>query len=63
VLRAAPARIVYVSCNAKALATEMPMFLGYEASELSGFDLFPRTPHVEVVATLDRRATSPASPS
>jgi 23S rRNA (uracil-5-)-methyltransferase RumA len=65
ILKAAPARIVYVSCNAKALATEMPMFLGYEATELAGFDLFPRTPHVEVVATLDRRGpvTSASSAS
>jgi len=55
ILRAAPRRILYVSCNAKALATEMPMFAGYEATELMGFDLFPKTPHVEVVATLDRR--------
>jgi 23S rRNA (uracil1939-C5)-methyltransferase len=55
IVRAAPRRILYVSCNAKALATELPMFLGYEATELVGFDLFPRTPHVEVVATLDRR--------
>jgi 23S rRNA (uracil1939-C5)-methyltransferase len=55
IVRAAPRRILYVSCNAKALATELPMFRGYEASELLGFDLFPRTPHVEVVATLDRR--------
>jgi len=55
VLRAAPGRIVYVSCNAKALATEMPMFLDYEVVDLQGFDLFPKTPHVEVVATLDRR--------
>jgi 23S rRNA (uracil-5-)-methyltransferase RumA len=64
IVRAAPARVLYVSCNAKALATELPMFSGYEATELAGFDLFPRTPHVEVVATLDRRAgpTSRASP-
>lgn len=55
IVRAAPRRILYVSCNAKALATELPMFLGYEATELKGFDLFPRTPHVEVVATLERR--------
>lgn len=63
ILRAAPKRILYVSCNAKALATEMPMFLGYEATELAGFDLFPRTPHVEVVATLDRREPVTSSPS
>jgi tRNA (uracil-5-)-methyltransferase len=55
ILRAAPPRILYVSCNPKALATEMPQLLGYEATELRGFDLFPRTPHVEVVATLERR--------
>jgi 23S rRNA (uracil1939-C5)-methyltransferase len=55
ILRAAPKRILYVSCNAKALATEAPMFQGYEVKELKGFDLFPKTPHVEVVATLDRR--------
>ncbi len=54
IVRAAPRRILYVSCNPKALATELPMFPGYEATELKGFDLFPRTPHVEVVATLDR---------
>jgi tRNA/tmRNA/rRNA uracil-C5-methylase (TrmA/RlmC/RlmD family) len=61
-VRAAPARILYVSCNPKVLAGEMPQFLGYETTELRGFDLFPRTPHVEVVATLERVATS-ASPT
>jgi tRNA/tmRNA/rRNA uracil-C5-methylase (TrmA/RlmC/RlmD family) len=28
---------------------------GYEVEDLTGFDLFPKTPHVEVVATLARR--------
>jgi len=58
IVRAAPRRILYVSCNPKALAVELPQFTGYEAVELHGFDLFPRTPHVEVVATLERTATS-----
>ncbi|MHC4548196.1 MAG: 23S rRNA (uracil(1939)-C(5))-methyltransferase RlmD [Planctomycetota bacterium] len=54
VLRAAPARILYVSCNPKLLAAELPQFEGYVVQELQGFDLFPKTPHVEVVATLVR---------
>ena len=53
-VRAAPARILYVSCNARALAGELPQFEGYRVTDLQGFDLFPKTPHVEVVATLDR---------
>ena len=63
ILRAAPQRILYVSCNPKALATELPMFLGYEVTELQGFDLLPRTPHIEVVATLDRRVPATSSPA
>jgi len=55
VLRAAPARIVYVSCNPRHLAEELPHFEGYELVDLQAFDLFPKTPHVEVVATLQRK--------
>jgi 23S rRNA (uracil-5-)-methyltransferase RumA len=54
VVRAAPARIVYVSCNSRALAGELPQFEGYRVTGLAGFDLFPKTNHVEVVAILDR---------
>jgi tRNA/tmRNA/rRNA uracil-C5-methylase (TrmA/RlmC/RlmD family) len=53
-VRAAPARIIYVSCNPRALAGELPQFEGYGVTDLQGFDLFPKTPHIEVVATLDR---------
>jgi 23S rRNA (uracil-5-)-methyltransferase RumA len=52
VVRASPRRILYVSCNPASLAVELPQFRGYEVADLRGFDLFPRTPHVEVVATL-----------
>lgn len=54
VVRAAPPRIVYVSCNPSALAAELPGFDGYRLTELEGFDLFPMTPHVEAVAVLQR---------
>jgi tRNA/tmRNA/rRNA uracil-C5-methylase (TrmA/RlmC/RlmD family) len=53
VAAAAPARIVYVSCNPKVLAKELAHFRGYEVKELAGFDLFPRTPHCELVAVLE----------
>jgi tRNA (uracil-5-)-methyltransferase len=55
-VEAAPERVLYVSCNPKVLAAELAHFRGFEVAELQGFDLFPRTPHVEVVATLTRRA-------
>ena len=55
-LRVAPSRIVYVSCNPltqledlKALAEH------YELVNLCGYDMFPHTPHVETIAVLDRR--------
>ena len=54
VLESTPRRIVYVSCNPKVLARELPQFAGYALADLRGFDLFPQTPHVEVVATFDR---------
>ena len=50
-LVAAPKRIVYVCCNPNKLAAELPHFDGYEVTDLRAFDLFPKTPHVEVVAT------------
>jgi len=49
-----PARVIYVSCEPRTLARELPLFGGYELEDLAGFDLFPRTTHVEVVATLGR---------
>jgi 23S rRNA (uracil-5-)-methyltransferase RumA len=55
-LRLAPRRIVYVSCNpltqledARALAA------GYQLTRLSGYDMFPQTPHLEALAIFDRR--------
>lgn len=56
ILRAAPRRVIYVSCNPKSLAAEIPGFNGYRLTELEAFDLFPKTPHVETVAIFDRIA-------
>jgi tRNA/tmRNA/rRNA uracil-C5-methylase (TrmA/RlmC/RlmD family) len=51
-----PARIVYVSCNPRALAADLPPFLqaGYCIALVQPVDMFPHTAHVETVAMLDR---------
>ena len=48
-----PKTIVYVSCNYKRLVEELKEFKTiYNVEEISAFDLFPQTAHVEVVAKL-----------
>lgn len=46
--------IIYVSCNPKALATELHKFKlhGYQVKECIGVDQFPNTPHCEMVIRL-----------
>jgi 23S rRNA (uracil1939-C5)-methyltransferase len=47
-----PSRLVYVSCDVATLARDSRALLdaGYGLTELIGFDLFPNTAHVEMVA-------------
>ncbi|MBX0327792.1 23S rRNA (uracil(1939)-C(5))-methyltransferase RlmD [Oscillochloris sp. ZM17-4] len=55
-LRVAPARIVYVSCNPLTLAEDLrALGAGYALRSLMGYDMFPHTPHVEAMAVLDPR--------
>ncbi|KAF2094949.1 uracil-5--methyltransferase [Rhizodiscina lignyota] len=63
-MRYAPARIVYVSCNVHTQARDVGMMVNglddggdvtYEIESLRGFDFFPQTGHVEGVAVLNRR--------
>jgi len=52
----APPHVLYVSCNPKIFARELPLLLeGYALESLQGFDLFPHTRHVELVAALRRK--------
>ena len=52
----APAKIIYVSCNAESLADDVSVLVlaGYRMSVVQPVDLFPQTPHCEVVAVLER---------
>lgn len=51
-----PRRIVYVSCNPATLARDLKDFapLGYTLAEVTPYDMFPHTPHIECVARLER---------
>jgi tRNA/tmRNA/rRNA uracil-C5-methylase (TrmA/RlmC/RlmD family) len=54
-LRVAPRRIVYVSCNPLTQIEDLRVLrASYSLRELRGYDMFPHTPHVETVAILDR---------
>lgn len=51
-----PANLLYVSCNPKILARELPVFLEhYRLDAIEAFDLFPHTRHVEVLAAFSTR--------
>lgn len=51
-----PRRIVYVSCNVQRAAVDLRHFVesGYALRAARPVDLFPHTPHVECVFTLER---------
>ncbi len=57
-------RIVYLSCDPATLARDLAALcaLGYRLDALEGIDLFPQTPHVEALATLERRPSALRGP-
>jgi len=50
-----PAAILYVSCNARTLGSDLAHLRGYALEEVVVFDMFPQTEHTEVLAVLARR--------
>jgi len=55
-LKAAPKKIVYVSCNPATQARDLAMMMEqYEIKEILPVDMFPQTAHVENVVLLERR--------
>ena len=56
ILRAAPGRIVYVSCNPATQARDLhDLDQDYRVACVQPVDMFPHTPHVENVVLLERR--------
>lgn len=56
IMRADPATVIYVSCDAATLARDLKVFAGrgYTPDHIEGLDLFPGTAHVETVVRLRR---------
>ena len=46
-------QIVYMSCNPDTFRDDIAFLEGYTLKSLRGFDMFPQTPHVEMVAVLE----------
>ena len=56
ILRAAPERIVYVSCNPATQARDLQdLDTDYRVEAVQPVDMFPHTPHVENIVLLERR--------
>ena len=56
ILRAAPQRIVYVSCNPATQARDLQdLDAQYRVLKVQPVDMFPHTPHVENVVLLEKR--------
>ncbi|MDQ2838874.1 MAG: class I SAM-dependent RNA methyltransferase, partial [Actinomycetota bacterium] len=56
ILDCRPRTVVYVACDPAALARDLRVALdrGWQLAELTAFDAFPMTHHVECIATLRR---------
>ena len=58
ILRAAPQRIVYVSCNPATQARDLQLLdEAYKVVKIQPVDMFPHTQHVENVVLLEKRPT------
>ncbi len=56
-VKSAPKRVVYISCNPETLARDLNMLTrkGYEVKKICPVDMFPHTNHVETVVLLSQR--------
>lgn len=56
VVKLSPKKVVYVSCNPETLARDLKYLTKhkYKVMEMTPFDLFPMTKHVETIAYLLR---------
>ena len=54
--RLSPSNIVYVSCDPATLARDINLLKEYEVVEVTPFNMFPRTYHVESISVLERKS-------
>ncbi len=55
-LRRAPERIIYMSCNPSVFRNELdPILEAYRLDSFEAFDMFPQTPHMETLALLSKK--------
>lgn len=50
-----PKRLILVSCNPKTLKDDLLRIVGYKIILYQGYDMFPRTKHVEMLCVLERK--------
>ena len=56
ILRTAPSRVVYVSCNSATQARDLALMdSAYRVAAVQPVDMFPHTHHVENIVLLQRR--------
>lgn len=60
IARLVPARVLYLSCNPATLARDLEALAasGFAVRRIRPFDMLPQTPHVEVLALLEREDAS-----
>jgi 23S rRNA (uracil1939-C5)-methyltransferase len=56
ILKIAPSKIVYVSCNSATQARDLALMdAAYKVARTQAIDMFPQTHHVENVVLLEKR--------
>jgi 23S rRNA (uracil1939-C5)-methyltransferase len=57
VVKLAPKKVVYVSCNPETLARDLKYFIknGYKVESAVPVDMFPHTGHIETVVSMARK--------
>lgn len=56
IIKAEPKKIIYLSCNPQTLADDLKQFAdnGYKIEEITAYDMFPNTKHVETLVCLNK---------
>jgi len=56
IITLSPSKIIYVSCNPSTQARDVKIFLedSYKISDIQPIDMFPHTPHIECIITLNK---------